>query len=142
MSGTTTASKDPQSIPGNTDPVDASKLHLLVYSFLLQNNHGRTAQAFARTSGLATSGHLASDTTPAYLSTPFTSNVATDTLPAAANGCGKSGSNKKDAQGIEGNGRKDSAVDGDVKQAASSAGELVDHHIEYLRIRQSKFIDI
>ncbi|KAJ2591629.1 hypothetical protein H4R99_006684 [Coemansia sp. RSA 1722] len=141
MSGTTTASKDPQSIAGNTGPVDASKLHLLVYSFLLQNNHGRTAQAFARTSGLATSGHLASDTTPAYLSTPFTNNVATDTLPAAANGCGKS-SSKKDAQGIEGNGRKDSAVDGDVKQPASSAGELVDHHIEYLRIRQSKFIDI
>ncbi|KAJ2820668.1 hypothetical protein IWW50_004965 [Coemansia erecta] len=54
-------------------PVDSSSLHMLVYSYLLHNNCGRTAQAFARSCGLATSGRLASSDAPSYLSTIFNS---------------------------------------------------------------------
>ncbi|KAJ1646575.1 hypothetical protein LPJ64_001965 [Coemansia asiatica] len=146
-----TANKDPH-CAAPSDPVDASKLHLLVYSFLLQNNYGRTAQAFARTSGLATSGHLSSESTPEYLSLPFTNNnVVDNTLQLSANGC--AGKGKADGSGLlagsgsgrsSGSGRKDSGVVGgncndgkDIGDERAACIELVDRHIEYLRIRQS-----
>ncbi|KAJ2495674.1 hypothetical protein GGI11_008358, partial [Coemansia sp. RSA 2049] len=54
---------------GRTPPaaVDIGSLHLLIYSYLLHNNCGRTAKAFARTCGLATSGSLTSGGVPSFL---------------------------------------------------------------------------
>ncbi|KAJ2658877.1 hypothetical protein IWW48_003777 [Coemansia sp. RSA 1200] len=54
---------------GRTPPpaVDIGSLHLLIYSYLLHNNCGRTAKAFARTCGLATSGCLTSGNVPSFL---------------------------------------------------------------------------
>ncbi|KAJ2757564.1 hypothetical protein H4S06_003121, partial [Coemansia sp. BCRC 34490] len=54
---------------GRTPPaaVDIGSLHLLIYSYLLHNNCGRTAKAFARTCGLATSGSLTSGSAPSFL---------------------------------------------------------------------------
>ncbi|KAJ1960765.1 hypothetical protein GGI12_003627, partial [Dipsacomyces acuminosporus] len=198
---------------GEAESVDASSLHLLVYSYLLHNNLGRTAKAFARTCGLATSGRLTSSDTPEYLSKLFNtvedeveeeeeeeeggdddddadmsevattdvstfkddgrqqpngtsagkpiprasdkraigkrasiSDMATDSSPLSLRGSLAS-------SGSGGAGRKDSGVIGDntchgalstasqrpTQQSAETerANELIDHHIEYLHIRQS-----
>ncbi|KAJ1667500.1 hypothetical protein IW140_003010 [Coemansia sp. RSA 1813] len=61
---------DDLSGPGpRTPPVDIGSLHLLIYSYLLHNNCGRSAKAFARTCGLSTSGCLTGDGAPKFLST-------------------------------------------------------------------------
>ncbi|KAJ2463562.1 hypothetical protein GGI02_005213 [Coemansia sp. RSA 2322] len=60
------------------EPVDTGSLHLLVYSYLLHSNCGRTAKAFARTCGLTTTGLLTNGSAPAYLSLPLNSEPADD----------------------------------------------------------------
>ncbi|KAJ2449127.1 hypothetical protein GGF42_004872 [Coemansia sp. RSA 2424] len=67
----------------NDQSVNARDLHLLVYSYLLHTNCARTASAFARTCGLATSGSLTSPTAPAYLSEPFNSSTTAATATTA-----------------------------------------------------------
>ncbi|PIA18570.1 hypothetical protein COEREDRAFT_79610 [Coemansia reversa NRRL 1564] len=70
---------------GSSKPVDPSTLHMLVYSYMLHNNCGRSAKAFARTCGLATSGRLASNNAPEYLSTMFNvidEDISVDTASA------------------------------------------------------------
>ncbi|KAI8320144.1 hypothetical protein GQ54DRAFT_318242 [Martensiomyces pterosporus] len=182
--------------------VDASSLHLLVYSYLLHNNCGRTAKAFARTCGLATSGRLTNSSTPEYLSSLFNSvddeeeeeeeeedeeeDVDIDGAVMADASCkGKQGDAAM-ASGTKNVGKRvskrqsvsDMAVDSESSSGSfassgssatrSSAGrkdsgvvsrqchgalptaeqerqsveteranELIDHHIEYLHIRQS-----
>ncbi|KAJ2805430.1 hypothetical protein H4R20_002093 [Coemansia guatemalensis] len=69
MSGIGDEAQQPRT--GSSKPVDPSTLHMLVYSYMLHNNCGRSAKAFARTCGLATSGRLASNDAPEYLSTMF-----------------------------------------------------------------------
>ncbi|KAJ2552824.1 hypothetical protein EV175_003168 [Coemansia sp. RSA 1933] len=65
-----TTDDDDLSGPGpRPPPVDIGSLHLLIYSYLLHNNCGRSAKAFARTCGLSTSGSLTSDSAPKFLST-------------------------------------------------------------------------
>ncbi|KAJ1950984.1 hypothetical protein FBU59_000422 [Linderina macrospora] len=102
---------------------DASGLHLLVYSYLLHNNCGRTAKAFARTCGLATSGRLTSPSAPEHLSQLF--NVTGEEVEVS----------EEPAKGK----RKDSGV---AKEEAADeterANELIDNHIEYLHIRKSE----
>ncbi|KAJ2867436.1 hypothetical protein GGH94_000825 [Coemansia aciculifera] len=163
-----------------TDPVDARDLHLLVYSYLLHTNCARTASAFARTCGLATSGSLTSSSAPAYLSSPFSHSASLDThsteadedqLSAAVRkgkGCMRmdddsdrtphppacelsTHSNSATNSGYSScvsipealplPPRKDSAVthatNGKEASTDARANELIAHHIEYLRIRQS-----
>ncbi|KAJ2379628.1 hypothetical protein IW150_000017 [Coemansia sp. RSA 2607] len=172
------------------EAVDASKLHLLVYSFLLQNNCGRTAQAFARTSGLATSGRLVAEDTPAYLSTSFSyqdaeakqqqkqqRQSAPDTGSSVSRGkvkasvASSSSTTSSSSSSLLAIGtRKDSAmaaadkftqesIDASAQQESQSqsqqqqlnesgvseadrANKIIDHHIEYLRIRQSICLSI
>ncbi|KAJ2501739.1 hypothetical protein GGH96_001703 [Coemansia sp. RSA 1972] len=119
-------------------PVDSSSLHTLVYSYLLHNNCGRTAQAFARTCGLATSGRLASSEAPAYLSTIF-NRIDKDTcVDAHVNTKGKEPvrTSKLDANGAQKELRTDVRCSADTNEV-ERANELIEHHIEYLRIRQS-----
>ncbi|KAJ1742822.1 hypothetical protein LPJ78_001753 [Coemansia sp. RSA 989] len=141
-------------------PVDSSSLHMLVYSYLLHNNCGRTAQAFARTCGLASSGRLASAEAPTYLSSIFNAideDISVDALPNPTPGKGKAAlagkaidtnghsAKEPNRQSTETSLRKDSGADGllerdvcsDGQSETERANELIDHHIEYLRIRQS-----
>ncbi|KAJ2115403.1 hypothetical protein IW146_002343 [Coemansia sp. RSA 922] len=161
-----------------TDPVDARDLHLLVYSYLLHTNCARTASAFARTCGLATSGSLTSSSAPTYLSSPFSHSASVDTPSAdeeqlssalkKGKGCmhmdddrapqppacdlsthSNSGANSGYSSCVSIPEafpllppRKDSAAvthatDGKVASTDARANELIAHHIEYLRIRQS-----
>ncbi|KAJ2312813.1 hypothetical protein H4S02_001708 [Coemansia sp. RSA 2611] len=118
--------------------VDSSSLHLLVYSYLLHNNCGRTAQAFARTCGLATSGRLASADTPAYLSTIFNAvdeDISVDAVPVKAKGKETQAKLPAIVEAVDAPqpARKDSGMESDGERAH----ELIDHHIEYLKIRQS-----
>ncbi|KAJ2258037.1 hypothetical protein GGH19_005311 [Coemansia sp. RSA 1807] len=117
-------------------PVDSSSLHMLVYSYLLHNNCGRTAQAFARTCGLATLGRLASCEAPQYLSSVFnhTDNTSIDTQKTK--GKEPVRTPKLDTNGTQKELRKDVRCSADTTKV-ERANELIDHHIEYLRIRQS-----
>ncbi|KAJ2430027.1 hypothetical protein GGF47_000251 [Coemansia sp. RSA 2524] len=119
-------------------PVDSSSLHMLVYSYLLHNNCGRTAQAFARTCGLATLGRLASCEAPQYLSSVFnhTDNTSIDTQKTK--GKEPVRTPKLDTNGTQKELRKDVRCSADTTKV-ERANELIDHHIEYLRIRQSKY---
>ncbi|KAJ2512610.1 hypothetical protein GGI11_004679 [Coemansia sp. RSA 2049] len=87
---------------GRTPPaaVDIGSLHLLIYSYLLHNNCGRTAKAFARTCGLATSGSLTSGSAPSFLAS----------LPAPA-----------DAETSDDEEEEDEYVDADSQCAADSS---------------------
>ncbi|KAJ2815983.1 hypothetical protein FBU31_006738 [Coemansia sp. 'formosensis'] len=161
-----------------TDPVDARDLHLLVYSYLLHTNCARTASAFARTSGLATSGSLTSASAPAYLSSPFNHSMPdahTDDLFSAAAAKKGKGCVRMDDDDIiapspppavdlseHSNSATNSGYSScvSISEAAAAAAlpplprraavthatdvasalrarELIEHHIEYLRIRQS-----
>ncbi|KAJ2607385.1 hypothetical protein H4S08_004848 [Coemansia sp. RSA 1365] len=83
MSGLEDEAQQPRT--GSSKPVDPSTLHMLVYSYMLHNNCGRSAKAFARTCGLATSGRLASNDAPEYLSTMFNiidEDISVDTASA------------------------------------------------------------
>ncbi|KAJ2834584.1 hypothetical protein GGI24_000324 [Coemansia furcata] len=172
-----------------TDPVDARDLHLLVYSYLLHTNCARTASAFARTSGLATSGSLTSASAPAYLSSPFNHSVpgahADDLFSAAAakkkgKGCVRMDDDDDDIiappppppPAVDLSEHSNSATNSgysscvSIPEAVAAAAaaatlpppppkkaaavthatdvasalrarELIEHHIEYLRIRQS-----
>ncbi|KAI7822299.1 CTLH/CRA C-terminal to lish motif domain-containing protein [Kickxella alabastrina] len=129
---TTNTSSNNASAGGNTDTVDANKLHMLVYSFLLQNNCGGTAKAFAHTSGLATSGYLTSDSTPTYLTSfDHVSSAEKANLDPAV--CGR-----KDSGTIVTKG--DPIPEQQLllvgENQVDRANKLVDHHIEYLHIRQ------
>ncbi|KAJ2762293.1 hypothetical protein IWQ57_005834, partial [Coemansia nantahalensis] len=135
---------------GSAAPVDSSSLHMLVYSYLLHTNCGRTAQAFARTSGLATSGRLQSSDAPPYLSAVASAvdeDVGADAAqppPAKAKGVEKTpplhGAARPGARTpgvVSGPAPRDGFADPAVLDArgAERASELIDHHIEYLRIR-------
>ncbi|KAJ2796414.1 hypothetical protein H4S07_006231, partial [Coemansia furcata] len=164
-----------------TDPVDARDLHLLVYSYLLHTNCARTASAFARTSGLATSGSLTSASAPAYLSSPFSHSVPDahpdDLFSAAAAKKGKGCVRMDDDDiiapspppAVDLSEHSNSATNSgysscvSIPEAVAAAAtlppplprraaavthatdvasalrarELIEHHIEYLRIRQS-----
>ncbi|KAJ1726079.1 hypothetical protein LPJ61_005434, partial [Coemansia biformis] len=154
-----------QSRTGSTKPVDPSSLHMLVYSYLLHTNCGRTAKAFARTSGLASSGRLLSSDAPPYLSAAANTideDVSVDAVPVSkAKGKEKTqadaaapspthsaarqgayapgvvkGSTRGGAASMAHDGFPDSGGSSDY-QGAERASELIDHHVEYLRIRQS-----
>ncbi|KAJ1952104.1 hypothetical protein EC988_003732, partial [Linderina pennispora] len=102
---------------------DASALHMLVYGYLLHNNCGRTAKAFARTCGLATSGRLTSPSAPEHLSQLFNATgeeVEVSEEPTTKGKRKDSGMPKEDVVGDE----------------TERANELIDNHIEYLHIRQ------
>ncbi|KAJ1902092.1 hypothetical protein LPJ66_000267 [Kickxella alabastrina] len=119
---------------GNTDTVDANKLHMLVYSFLLQNNCGGTAKAFAHTSGLATSGYLTSDSTPAYLTSfDHVSSAEKAKLDPAVCGRKDSGTIVTKGDPIPEQQQQQQLVG---ENQVDRANKLVDHHIEYLHIRQ------
>ncbi|KAI9504444.1 hypothetical protein GGI25_003288 [Coemansia spiralis] len=95
-------------------PPDTTTLHMLIYSFLLHNNCGRTAKAFARTCGLATSSCLTNGTAPKHLLGTVGREAQQGKRPAAkANVC------------VE------------AESDTERANKLIDHHIECLRIRQS-----
>ncbi|KAJ2743768.1 hypothetical protein GGI20_003491 [Coemansia sp. BCRC 34301] len=125
--------------------VDARDLHLLVYSYLLHTNCARTASAFARTCGLATSGSLTSDTAPAYLSKPFKSERQSnsDTKPKEEEEEEEEEKTKKKngkgcTEGIPPPPPTPPAPDCNSNDSSDArANELIAHHIEYLRIRQS-----
>ncbi|KAJ2078750.1 hypothetical protein H4R24_004252 [Coemansia sp. RSA 988] len=93
MSGLGDEAQQPRT--GSSKPVDPSTLHMLVYSYMLHNNCGRSAKAFARTCGLATSGRLASSNAPEYLSTMF--NVVDEDISVDA----ASAQNQSTAKGKE-----------------------------------------
>ncbi|KAJ2716118.1 hypothetical protein H4R19_000821 [Coemansia spiralis] len=138
-----------QSRASSMAPVDSSTLHMLVYSYLLHTNCGRTAKAFARTSGLATSGRLQSSDAPPYLSTvagaggedtgadaaqPPTAKGKEKPLHGAARPGAKTPSVVRAARVSHDGFADPAALDA---RGAERAGELIDHHIEYLRIRTS-----
>ncbi|KAJ2911023.1 hypothetical protein GGI21_000272 [Coemansia aciculifera] len=112
---------------------EARDLHLLVYSYLLHTNCARTASAFARTCGLATAGSLTSSTAPAYLSEPFTKPAAT----AASVGKTPAVLKKSDSGTKNNNNNEEEEEEETVSVPATTDAELIAHHIEYLRIRQS-----
>ncbi|KAJ2645136.1 hypothetical protein GGF44_000113 [Coemansia sp. RSA 1694] len=150
----------------NDQSVNARDLHLLVYSYLLHTNCARTASAFARTCGLATSGSLTSPTAPAYLSEPFSSSTTTAIATTAPSEQTKKSKGKASANDDDNNNESNSAAAsrysscvsiaeahattaaatttttttmmtaGDDDADARASG-LIAHHIEYLRIRQS-----
>ncbi|KAJ2545638.1 hypothetical protein GGF49_000147 [Coemansia sp. RSA 1853] len=127
-------------------PVDSSSLHMLVYSYLLHNNCGRTAQAFARTCGLATSGRLASSEAPPYLSSIFNCIDKDVSIDVDTRVKSKGKEAVQALKPIEMNGTQNESLPKDagnnVRCSADTseverANKLIDHHIEYLHIRQS-----
>lgn len=102
-----------------TTTVDTNNIQLLVYSYLLHTNCGRTAQAFARTSGLATtSDQLYASSTPAYLKTIHPLDKP---------------SSKQQPDVVS----KKPISQKTVEEAVPAASQLLDHHIECLHIRDS-----
>ncbi|KAJ2552696.1 hypothetical protein GGH95_005743, partial [Coemansia sp. RSA 1836] len=94
----------------NDQSVNARDLHLLVYSYLLHTNCARTASAFARTCGLATSGSLTSPTAPAYLSEPFSSSTTTAIATTAPSEQTKKSKGKASANDDDNNNESNSAA--------------------------------